>query len=152
MPLPGAWTEPSLIAAMEAELEPVTAELGLSALDVLSTAATDVAVVLGVSDVADVTYTAAADVVKVLLIAKWIAWQKAYDVAITKYNTGLSGGKKFDLGSVFDHIAARLAMAQTAASVYPEVAGALNGSGATAAVSSVSTASSPYNPIPIVSW
>lgn len=85
--LPAAWTEATLIAAVEDELESVTADLGLDTLDVIATAVTrDVPAVLGVASVEDVAYAGTADVVRVYEAARWKGWQKAYDVATTKYD------------------------------------------------------------------
>jgi hypothetical protein len=151
MALPSAWTESTLEDAMAAEVESVSAELGLDTLDVLATGVDDVAAILGVSSVADVTYASAAEVVKVRRIAAWIAWQKAYDVAIT--STDLKAGSvSLTDSQAFDHLTKRLALAASAASVYPEVAAVLQGSSGAAVVGGMSTANSPYQYAPCMGW
>lgn len=149
MALPASWTESSLIAALEAELEPVMADLGLDALDVLTTAAgTDVPAILGVSSVADVSYGAVADVVKVLVIGRWAAWQKAVDVASVRFDLK-AGSADLKQSQAWTQLMARLASAERAAMRYSEVQEALGG-GSAAYVSSVTVAGNPYG-YPVVS-
>jgi hypothetical protein len=119
--LPAAWDEDTLEKAIEAELEPVMADLGVDNTSVTETAVEiDVPSILNVTSVADVTYGSVADVVKVLTIAKWCAWQKAYDLVLLE--TDLKAGP-VDLkdSQSFDHLEKRLAMAYRAASRYSEV-------------------------------
>lgn len=143
MALPAAWTESSLIGALEAELESVSTDLGLDSLDVLATAVgTDTPAILGVLSVADVTYGSTADVVKVLTVAQWRAWQKAVDVAAVKFDLK-AGSADLKQSQMWTHLTARLASAEAAAMRYSEVQDALGG-GSTAYVSSISTAGSPY--------
>jgi hypothetical protein len=142
--LPAAWTESSLIAAVEAELEPVTADLGLDNLDVVATAVgTDVPSVLGVSSVASVTYGTVADVVKVLVIARWIAWQKAVDVAAVRFDLK-AGSSDLKQSQIWTQLTARLASAEAAAMRYSEVQAYAAG-GSVAYVTAISTAGSPYS-------
>jgi hypothetical protein len=142
--LPASWTESSLIAALEAELEPVMTDLGLDALDVLTTAAgTDVPAVLGVSSVASVSYGSVADVVKVLVIGRWAAWQKAVDVASVRFDLK-AGSADLKQSQQWTQLTARLESARAAALRYSEVQDALGG-GNTAYVSSVGVAGSPYS-------
>ena len=143
MALPAAWTEGSLIAALEAELESVSADLGLESLDVLVTAVgTDTPAVLGVSSVAGITYGGVSDVVKVLTIARWIAWQKAVDVAAVKFDLK-AGSADLKQSQMWTQLTARLASAEAAAMQYSEVQ-AYATSGSLAYVSSIGVAGSPY--------
>lgn len=148
MALPSAWTESSLSAALEAELEPVMTDLGLDTLDVLDTAAgTDVPAILAVSSVADVSYGSVADVVKVLVIGRWAAWQKAVDVASVRFDLE-AGSAKLKQSQQWQQLTARLDAARVAAMRYSEVQDALGG-GNTAYVSSIGIAGSPY---PYPTW
>jgi hypothetical protein len=129
MGLPNLWTEPTLIGAVEAELEPVTAALGLDSLDVVATAVgTDVPAVLGVASVAAITYGSVADVVKVLTIARWAAWQKAVDVASVRFDLK-AGSADLKQSQVWQQLMARLASAERAALRYDEVRATLAGGG-----------------------
>lgn len=143
MALPAAWTEATLIAALEAELEPVTADLGLDSLDVVATAAgTDVPAVLGVTSVAGVTYGAVADVVKVLVIARWCAWQKAVDVASVRFDLK-AGSADLKQSQTWKMLMTRLGSAEAAALRYEEARAYTAGAG-TGAVTSISLAGDPY--------
>lgn len=143
MALPAAWTESSLIDAVAAELEPVTADLGLDDLNVTTTAVgTDVPAILGVDSVANVTYGATADVVKVLVIARWVAWQKAVDVASVLFDQS-AGSASQKRSQIWQQLTARLASAEAAAMRYSEVQAVLSG-GSTAYVSALGTAGDPY--------
>lgn len=143
MGLPASWTESSLTAALEAELESVSADLGLDALDVLSTAVgTDTPAVLGVSSVAAVTYGGVPDVVKVLTIARWIAWQKAVDAASVKFDLK-AGSADLKQSQVWTQLTARLASAEAAAMRYSEVQ-AFASAGGIAYVTSVAGVGDPY--------
>lgn len=134
MGLPVAWTEPTLIAAIEAELEPVMADLGLDALDVTTTAVgTDVPAVLGVTSVETVTYAAVADVVKVLVIARWMAWQKAVDVSSVRFDLK-AGTSDLKQSQMWTQLSARLASATAAAMRYSEARVFVGSSGERAAV------------------
>ncbi len=143
MALPSAWTESSLIAALEAELEPVTADLGLDDLDVIITAVgTDVPSILGVTSVAEVTYGGVPDVVKVLVIARWAAWQKAVDVASVRFDLK-AGSSDLKQSQIWQQLMARLSAAERAALRYDEVVAALSG-GAMAYVSGIGVSGDPY--------
>jgi hypothetical protein len=151
MPLPGAWTEPTLIDAMLAEAEGVLAALGLGSTSLIATAVEhDTPAVLGVASVADVAYGGVADVVKVRVIAQWCTWQRAYDKAIPLTDVQASSAD-VKRSQTFEHLKARLAAAERAAMRYSEVQAALAG-GATACVSGTTTANSPYNPLPYPGW
>lgn len=144
MALPSSWTEGSLIAALEAELEPVMTDLGLDAMDAIATAAgTDVPAVLGVSSVASVTYGAVADVIKVLVIGRWAAWQKAVDAASVKFDLK-AGSADLKQSQMWAQLSARLESARTAAMRYSEVQDALGG-GSVAYVTSIGVVGSPYS-------
>jgi hypothetical protein len=141
--LPEAWTEATLLAALEAEVEAVMTDLGLDTLDVLVTAAgTDVPAVLGVSSVAAVTYGGVADVVKVLTIGRWAAWQRAVDVASVRFDLK-AGSADLKQSQQWAQLSARLESARAAAMRYSEVQDAL-GSGSTAYVSGIGVAGNPY--------
>lgn len=143
MALPSSWTESSLIAALEAELEPVTDALGLDRLDVISTAVgTDVPAILSVSSVASVSYATTADVVKVLVIAQWRAWQKAVDIATVRFDLK-AGSADLKQSQIFEQLTRRLAAAEAAAMRYSEVQDYAAG-GSTAYVSAIGTVGSPY--------
>lgn len=143
MPLPALWTEATLAAALEAELEPVMTDLGLDALDVIATAAgTDVPAVLGVTSVAAITYGGVADVVKVLVIGRWAAWQKAVDVASVRFDLK-AGSADLKQSQQWEHLMTRLASAERAAMRYSEVQDALSGGGV-AYVSSSGVVGNPY--------
>lgn len=143
MALPASWTESTLIAALEAELESVAADLGLDSLDVLSTAVmTDTPAVLGVSSVATITYSGVSDVVKVLTIARWIAWQKAVDVAAVKFDLK-AGSADLKQSQMWTQLTARLTSAEAAAMRYSEVQ-AFASSGTLAYVSAIGVAGDPY--------
>jgi hypothetical protein len=134
-----------LLTAVQKELETVSGVLGLLTGNVLETCVeTDVPSVLGVSSVDDVDYESIADVVKVLTIAQWKGWQKAYDVASTRFDVK-AGSADVKQSQMFANISKRLLTAETAALRYSEVQAAVSGSSGQGYVSSTSTYGSPYN-------
>jgi hypothetical protein len=100
-------------------------------------AVNEVAAVLGVSDVADVD-----DDLKLRTVARWQAWRAAKAAATGQYDLK-AGSSSLARSQFFDHLAAMLADAETAALRYDEVAAVLAG-GSTAAVSDLVTGGSPY--------
>jgi hypothetical protein len=127
MSLPSAWTEASLIGEMEGELEAVAGPLGLDANDLITRAVEkDVPEVLGVASVAGVTYAAVADVIKVLTIARWRAWERAYQA--TLLSTDLkSGTASLTESQSWEHLRDYLGSLRAAAMRYPEAAVMLAG-------------------------
>lgn len=114
MALPAAWTESTLIAAVEDELESVSADLGLGSLGVVATAVgRDVPALLGVADVADVDYADTATVVKVHAAAVWKGWQKARDVAAVRFDLK-AGSSDLKQSQMWEHLTAKLAEAEAA--------------------------------------
>lgn len=145
MALPASWTEDgnSLQAALDAELEPVTADLGIDSLSVVETAVkTDVPAILGVASIEDITYDTAT-VVKVLVIGRWAAWQKAVDVASVRFDLE-AGSANLKQSQMWKMLTARLESARAAALRYSEVQDALGG-GSTAYVSGIGVAGNPYS-------
>jgi predicted transcriptional regulator len=142
--LPSAWTESSLLTAIEAEVELVSTVLGLLSGDTLLTVvSTDVPSVLGISSVEAVTYSSVADVVKVLTIAKWRAWVRAYEAATVLFDVK-AGTVDVKQSQIFKQIAARMSAAESDAGRYSEVAAILAGSIGYAVVSEAVTYGSPY--------
>jgi len=147
--LPAAWTESTLLEAVENEVQSVSAVLQLvSPSTALETAVNfDVPAVLGVASVEDVDYDGVADVVKVFTIAKWKAWQKAFDSAVALFDvkTASLDAKQ---SQIFKQVSSRLAAAETDALRYPEVVDSQSGTIGFAMVSGTATLGSPYRYAP----
>jgi hypothetical protein len=143
MALPVAWTESSLIAAMEDELQAVAEPLGLLDLDVIATSVMrNVPAVLKVTSVEAVTYGSVDDVVKVWVIACWKVWQRAYEVTLPKTRLRAGTAEIFQ-SEAWEHLKEQLARAEAAAMAYPEAQAAIAGGGV-AVVGATTTAGSPY--------
>jgi hypothetical protein len=133
-----SYTAETLAAFMATKLGRTGVALGLTDVsDALVEAVADVAAVLGVSDIADLT-----DDLKTRTVAEWQAWRAAKGAAAGQYDLK-AGTSSLTRSQFFDHIAAMLADAETAAMRYSEVAAILAGS-STGYVSGMNTAGSPY--------
>lgn len=103
------------------------------------------AIAEAVNEVAAVLDVAVADVdddLKIRTVARWQAWLTAKGAAVRQYDL-TSSGDSIKRSQVWDHIAAMLADAETAAARYDEVAAVIAGAG-TAYVTSSVGAGSPY--------
>jgi hypothetical protein len=152
--LPASWTEASLIASMEREVEAVLSPLGLDGNDLLATAVEeDTPSILGVTSVAGVTYGAVADVIKVRTIAQWMAWQRAYDSVLLNVDLVSYPGDSIKDSQAFDHLRERLARAELMARRYDEVQTWLAQAHGVAYVSSTTPTIDPYRyPTTSGSW
>lgn len=134
MALPASWTEETLVASMEREIEAVSAALELDAMGLIATTVQeDVPSVLGVDSVAAVAYAGVADVIKVRTIAQWLAWQRAYEVAAPEFRIK-AGSVDVAQSEAFDHLEKILACKAAAALRYPEAAAVLTSDGRRAVV------------------
>lgn len=133
-----AYTAATLLALMEVEISTSLEPLGLDASDALSEAVTEVRLILGVDDVADVD-----DDLKLRTIARWQAWLAAEAAAVNQYDLA-SEGDRLSRQQWFRNIQSRLARAEASASRYSEVQTVLAGSAGVAVVTGSSLAGSPY--------
>lgn len=143
MALPVAWTEASLIGEMTDELEAVAAPFDLDSKSLIERAVKkDVPEVLKVSSVAAVTYGGIEDVVKVLTIARWKTWERAYQVTLP--NVRITAGPS-DLyqSEAWEHLKDYLGEMRATALQYSEVQ-AHTGGGSMAYVSAIGTVGNPY--------
>lgn len=123
-PLPASYTESTLSALMEAELGAVGVALGIGDSDALPEAVNEVIGILGHALSQETT---TAGLMKVRAIARWQAWQAAFNAA-TNDKDLKAGTTAITMSQRFDHIQRRLAQAEAAASRYSEVQAVLAGS------------------------
>jgi hypothetical protein len=134
-----AYTAETLAALMVTELGPTGVALSLTDdSDAITEAVAEVAAILGVDDVADLT-----DDLKTRTLARWQAWRTAKGAATGQYDLTSDEGGVIKRSQLFDHIVSMLADAEAAASRYDEAAAVISG-GSVATVTSSSVAGSPY--------
>lgn len=133
------FTAATLADFMVAKLGASGAALGLTDDSAaIAEAVNDVAAILSVDDVAELT-----DDLKTRTFAEWQAWRAAKAAATSQYDLK-AGSADLKRSQFFEHIAMMLADAEAAASRYSEAADVIHGGGGAAYVSGVSTAGSPY--------
>lgn len=145
MPAPSSYTEDSLKTFMINTLGGagvgVAGALSLTtASAVIVRAVTVVERILGVTDVVD--FTGSNQLAKLEAIAAWRAWVAASDSAATSFDMG-SDGDTMKLSQLYDHIAKRLAAAESEAMIYSEVQ-AFTAAGGVAVITTLSGAQRPY--------
>jgi hypothetical protein len=108
MPAPTSYTESSLIGFMEVELGPTGEALGLLTTDALQQAVYAVVRLLGT------TIAAATDMAHLEAAARWKAWEAAESAAVSQFNVSLTGGKKFELETIFKQVQLKLSVVRSA--------------------------------------
>lgn len=102
------YTNAALEDFMLVELGPVAEALGLSTSDALAAEVAEVALILG-HPLADET-----DDVLIRAISRFRAWTAAESAAVSQFNVALSGGKKFELETIFKQVQLKLASVRSA--------------------------------------
>ena len=134
-----SFTTSTLADFIVTTLGPTGVALGLTVASAgVADAVAEVEAVLGMPT-ADMT-----DDLKTRTVTRWIAWRTALGAA-TGDRDLKAGTSALTASQRFDHIVIMLRDAEMAASRYSEAAAVIYGSGGTATISSVSTASNPYS-------
>lgn len=134
MGLPALWDEISLTGEMRDELEAVSADLNLDPTSLIERAVQkDVPEVLKVSSVDDVAYDGMDAVVKVLTIARWRAWERAYQKTLLNFRLK-AGSAELYQSEAWEHMKEYLAEVRAAAMQYAEARVFVGSSGSRQAV------------------